>query len=146
VGRIIRSVCERIRREGVALPGVVELLELLSRKGKVVALVSTSSREVINSVLDVLDIRHHFNFIFSGDDEARGKPDPAIYNTALRTIACDPSTVVVLEDSVAGVRAAKAAGLFTVAVPDAHGRNDSRYKMADAVFESLVDVRLVLFE
>lgn len=78
--------------------------------------------------------------IVAGDDPVvkNGKPAPDIYLEAARRINVKPEECIVFEDSMTGVRAAKAAGCFVVAVPDVRCNVEGRQ-----VFENMADVVLV---
>jgi beta-phosphoglucomutase len=78
--------------------------------------VSGSARAEIEPVLSAAGIRDVFSAVVALDDVRRGKPDPEGYLLALHLLGVDASEAAALEDSEAGVAAAKAAGLYTVAV------------------------------
>ena len=67
-------------------------------------------------VLEILDLRHSFDFIASRDDVVRGKPDPEIYELVARELKVGVAESLVLEDSPAGVEAAIGAGMWCIAV------------------------------
>lgn len=84
-------------------------------------------------------------FVFVGDDRQvqRQKPDPEIYTKILTFLAADPAQAIAIEDSPTGVRAARAAGVHTVAFPgEMHRRTD--FAAADSVVETLGDVAAML--
>jgi beta-phosphoglucomutase-like phosphatase (HAD superfamily) len=68
--------------------------------------------------LDRFGIGGHFDAVVCREDVKRTKPDPDLYRTALQRLDVAPAEAIALEDSSNGVRAAKAAGLFCVAVPN----------------------------
>jgi sugar-phosphatase len=140
--RLERRVVELIRSEGKALPGARRAVENMRRAGIRLALASSSSHEVIEAVLVAVDLGKVFEVVASGADEARGKPDPAVYLTALRRLGLAAAECVAFEDSAAGVAAAKAAGLFTVTVPDRCDADDPRFDLADLKLRSLLDFEL----
>ncbi|GHJ47834.1 hydrolase [Catellatospora sp. TT07R-123] len=111
------AVARRIEQSGIELrPGARRLLELLSAYGVPTALVTSSGRGDTERVLDVLG-RGHFAVTVTADDVVRHKPDPLPYLTAARLLGVDPGRCVAVEDSLAGLAAAEAAGCTTVAVP-----------------------------
>jgi len=89
-------------------------------------------------VLAALDLGEAFEVVHSAEDEPYGKPHPGIYLTAAERLGVDPVACVAIEDSVAGVVAAKAARMAAVAVPE--DRGDPRFGIADAVLDSLADL------
>jgi pseudouridine-5'-monophosphatase len=126
-----------------AMPGARELTGALRDRGVPVAVATSSARPVYE-----LKTMHHrswfagFDVVVTGDDPriAHGKPAPDIYFLAARELGIEPTRCVAIEDAPAGVDAARAAGMFVVAVPDpALGRD--RVAHADAVLETLAGVR-----
>ena len=99
------------------LPGVREYLEEAHTLGLRLAVVSSSSRKWIVKHLDRFALRERFDAIVCKDDVTLAKPDPELYLAALARLDVGPQEAVALEDSVNGIRAAKAAGIACVAVP-----------------------------
>ncbi|RKP53096.1 HAD family hydrolase [Cohnella endophytica] len=100
------------------LPGVLERLEEARRLGLAIGLASSSDRAWIERHLESQGIRSYFQAIRSSDDVENVKPDPALYRLAVEALGVRPHEAVAIEDSVNGLRAAKAAGLYGVAVPN----------------------------
>jgi HAD superfamily hydrolase (TIGR01509 family) len=98
----------------VPTPGAVAAVLRLAACGIAQACVSNSSRVMVDANLDSLGIRDHIAFSISLDDVTAGKPDPGPYLEASRRLALPAASVVAVEDSVAGVRSAKEAGLYVV--------------------------------
>jgi HAD superfamily hydrolase (TIGR01509 family) len=99
------------------LPGVEQYLHDAEELGLQVAVVSSSSRKWIVKHLDRFSITGRFDAIVCKDDVGRAKPDPELYLTALRRLEVKPDEAIALEDSKNGIRAAKAARIWCVAVP-----------------------------
>ncbi|MCA9581960.1 MAG: hexitol phosphatase HxpB [Myxococcales bacterium] len=137
VARIVEQVCTHIREEGTMKPGAREAVLLARDAGLRVALASSSHRAVIDTALERLGLADAFEVICSAEHEPLGKPDPAVYLTAARQLGLAPSQCVALEDSLPGVRAAKAAGMRAVAVPETPGPG---YAIADRVLSSLLEL------
>lgn len=135
-------VTDFIAERGRAMPGVRRAIGLFRDAGIRLALASSSSHELIDVVLATLGLEDAFEVKSSGADEVRGKPDPAVYLTAVRLLGVDPADAVAFEDSVAGVQAAHAAGLSVVAVPAAADFEDPRFGVADLKLASLEEFRL----
>ena len=107
-----------LEREVDAHPGAVELLERLGEMDNVrVGLASNSSREMVDIALRVAGLAEAFEAIVTSDDVEHPKPAPDIYLLACERLGVSPHDAVALEDTAPGVAAAKAAGLFTIAVP-----------------------------
>jgi HAD superfamily hydrolase (TIGR01509 family) len=103
-------------RELAPLAGLLDLLDWARGRGLAVALVTNGPRANVDHILDVLGIAERFAVTVAGEDVSRGKPDPLPYRTALERLGVGPNEAIAFEDSPAGLRAAKAAGLFTVGV------------------------------
>lgn len=100
-------------------PGVLDYLELARRRGLATAIVSSSSRTWVDRHLARLERAEHFDDIVTADgDLARAKPLPVLYLEALERLGVAAGEAVAFEDSPNGVRTAKAAGIFCVAVPN----------------------------
>jgi HAD superfamily hydrolase (TIGR01509 family) len=101
------------------LPGVVDYLEGARAMGLKTAVASSSPRHWVTTNLSRLGLDHYFDHISCSDDVGgRTKPDPAVYLAALAALGVNPAEAIAFEDSVNGLRAARQAGLFTVAVPN----------------------------
>lgn len=108
---------EKILAE-VLLPGVVDRLDEAASMELRVAAVSSSKREWVEGHLERLGLWSRFERSFCADDVKRTKPFPDLYLLALSTLGLKPEEAVVFEDSPNGVAAAKAAGIWVVAVPN----------------------------
>ena len=120
-----------MRSEAVALKGVMESLEYVKQNGYACALASSSSMRLIEAVVDKLNIRSYFNLLYSAEYETYGKPHPGIFITAATKLGSAPQHCLVIEDSLNGVIAAKAARMLCVAVPELEKQNDPRFSIAD---------------
>jgi HAD superfamily hydrolase (TIGR01509 family) len=121
-------------------PGVEDYLEEASGRGLRTAVVSSSSVDWIERNLRRLDRLDHWDAIVAADgDTSRAKPRPTLYLEALRLLGLRADEAVAFEDSPNGVRAAKAAGLFCVAVPNPVTATLALDE-ADVVVESLAEL------
>ena len=105
------------RTEAPWRPGALALLEALRQGGIPTALVSSSFRILVDSVLSRLPAGT-FATSVAGDEVARGKPDPEPYLTACSRLGVAPAACVVLEDAESGLLSGEAAGCAVVGVPD----------------------------
>ena len=107
----------------------------LARQGhawaRAVALVTTSGRHTVGLVLDALGLAGAFDTLVTADDVERTKPDPEGYRLALARLGADAARSLAIEDSPAGARAARAAGLDVLAVPDDLTRDGVRALVDD---------------
>lgn len=122
--QVEREILDEVERlavsEGLAMPGVHELLAQLADANVRMAVASSSSARMIEAVLEHLDIRHYFEIVCSAADEQHGKPHPAVYLRTARALRVEPRHCLAFEDSIPGVQSAHAAGMTVIAVPDAH--------------------------
>ena len=128
-----------------ARPGVSELLETARTNGVSLGVASSSPAEWVIPHLERLDLATYFGAILTRTDvdcdPRRTKPAPDIYLLALDALGVDPRRTIAIEDSPNGVVAAKAAGLWCVAVPGPITRGLD-FAAADLVVDSLVAVEL----
>ncbi len=98
--------------------GVVELLTLLDELALPRAIATSSHHEHARHHLGAFDLTHRFHAVIAHGDYARGKPHPEPFLTAAERLGVAPAHCLALEDSWHGVRAASAAGMMTIMVPD----------------------------
>jgi HAD superfamily hydrolase (TIGR01509 family) len=105
------------------LPGVQDYLLDATRLGLQLGVASSSSRAWVTGHLARLGLLPHFASIQCADDVHTTKPNPAAYQAVLTALNVQPTEAIALEDSPNGILAAKRAGLFCVAVPNALTRH-----------------------
>ncbi len=115
--RVVELVLEDYRRALPLLPGATAAVERLSERWPL-GLASSSNREVIDEVLALAGIADRFAVTVSSEEVAKGKPAPDVYLAATGALGVRPNAAVAIEDSTNGVRAAAAAGLHVIAVPN----------------------------
>jgi len=98
--------------------GAKELLELLVEKGVKIALATGTSRPSVMHHLAAVDAEKYFDAIVCGGDVENGKPSPDIFLLAAEKLGATPKDCIVLEDSPNGVKAAAAAGMRCIGIPD----------------------------
>ncbi|MEU0304392.1 HAD family phosphatase [Streptomyces sp. NPDC006175] len=118
-----------------AFPEMRALVERLHEGGVPMAVASGSSRAAIAASLAVTGLEAYLPLYVSAEEVAHGKPEPDVFLEAARRLGVAPGSCVVLEDAVPGVRAAHAAGMRCVAVPDAHATADgTEFGKAELLF------------
>jgi len=140
---------EEINREGVermsaryrehlpALPGARKAVERLAARWPL-GLASSSNRELIDLALHLLGVEHLFNATVSSEEVGRGKPAPDVYLEAARRLGVEPTQAAAVEDSHNGIRAARAAGMRVLAIPNGHfPPGEEALADADVVLPSL---------
>jgi HAD superfamily hydrolase (TIGR01509 family) len=105
--------------EQTILPGITRCIEDAERLGLKLGVASSSSRDWVAGHLSRLGLLGRFAAIKCADDVERVKPDPALYVATLAALGVRPAQALALEDSPNGILAAKRAGLWCVAVPNA---------------------------
>lgn len=127
---------EIIVAEFPAMPGAVALIESLHAAGFALALGSSGPPENVELALDGLGHRHLFGAWVTGADVTRGKPDPQVFQVAAGRLDVSPERCAVVEDAAAGIAAANAAGMTSIAlVSTGHSRGE--YAEADHIVDSL---------
>jgi len=140
---VVDAMVERYRRKGApAIDGAVEAVRRLAAELPL-ALASSSHRRVIDAALDGTGLRDAFRAVVSSDEVEHGKPAPDVFVEAAQRLGVGPSDVLVVEDSLNGLKAGQAAGMTTVLVPNhsvppAPGSDE----VADMVLESLAELDL----
>lgn len=117
------------------LDGLVALLDWASARGIKVALVTNAPRLNAEHMLDVLGLTERFPVQITIDQVARGKPDPLPYLTALERLGVRAEEAVAFEDSPSGMKAAKAAGLFSFGVLTGLSAREMQAAGADATID-----------
>ncbi len=136
---ILDDIIALSKTDGRILPGVLPLLDALDARGVKIGLASSSPLRMIEALVTHFGIRDRFHCITSADAVASGKPHPAVFLHCAALLDAKPHECVVLEDSVNGCIAGKAARMKVVAVPDAAHWDDPRFSIADAKLRSLVE-------
>ena len=125
----------RVRHNIKPLPGAIELIKSLEGKGFRIALASSAPIENIQLVLKGLGIINCFQAIVWGREVKEGKPSPQGFLLAARKLGGAPGSCIVIEDAVAGVAAAKRAGMRCLAVTNTHPKTS--LMEADLVVDTL---------
>ncbi len=131
---------EWIAREELR-PGVLATLEGAREAGLRIGLASSSSRDWVEPHLQRLGIVDFFETVQTGDLVRAVKPHPELYERALAALGVESGEAIALEDSLNGLRAARAAGIFTVVIPNSITRYLDLTE-ADLLLESMRDLDL----
>ncbi len=120
--------------------GAAELVRSLVGRVRLGVATSTTT-PLVELALRGVGLLDAFEIVASGSDLGAGKPDPAVFLEGCRLLSTDPEHAIAFEDSPVGVRAARAAGLFVVGVPDRPGVGPALISAgADLLIDSLEDV------
>ena len=151
VERWAHGVHEKVFRffseEGVKVKaGAVPLLETLRNRGLPLGVASSTHREGVLQLLSGSGLSSYFRYFSCGDEVTKSKPDPEIFLKAAGGLGLDPRECLVFEDSPAGIRAASAAGMRAVMVPDLIMPQPDFYEHIFRVCPSLVYAGTILDE
>ena len=137
-----RALHIEMLKNSAPMPGVEDYLCAAQQLGIRVGIASGSRRSWVISRLEQIGLADRFETIVCRDDVGRAKPDPAAYLAAVSKLGVTVDQAIALEDSLPGVKAAKSAGLYCIAVPGPMTKNLS-FQDADMRLESLEDVPLL---
>lgn len=126
----------------IPLPGVLELIEAARSAKLPIGLASNADEQWVENGLQRLKLRHHFDTVWTCEMVEQPKPHPAIYQGAARSMGLDPAVhhIIVFEDSEPGVLAARAAGLYVIAVPNQITRHQD-LSAAHEILPSILDYK-----
>ncbi len=125
----------------VIKPGVYEIFEWLKETGARVALASSTRQVSVMKSLGKADLVKYFDRIVCGDMVSHSKPHPEIFLTAAEKLGAEPAECYVIEDSYNGIRAAHAAGMHPIMVPDILQPDEEIRSFAEVVLPSLFEVK-----
>jgi HAD superfamily hydrolase (TIGR01509 family) len=134
---IVSKMCELIKETGCPLPGVLETLKFLKNQGLKIGLATSSYRILIETVLTQLNMHSYFDFTHSAENEAFGKPHPAVYLSVANYFKVEPSKCLVIEDSLNGIISGKAAKMKVVCIPEKTHHPEPKLVLADYHFEDM---------
>ena len=121
-------------------PDIVTLLQWIRRQGLKAAVASSTRSDIVERYLEGAGIREYFSVIVGGEMVEKSKPEPDIFLKAAQLCGLKPEQAVVLEDSENGIRAAVAAGIPVICVPDLKIPEDEVCRMVNImVTHSLPD-------
>lgn len=143
--RRTQRVKEYYRQKGVPVkPGLLELLDWLETRKILKAVATSTDYEPATEKLTEVKLFQRMDAIVTGDQIKRGKPAPDIFLTVAEKLRVEPPHCLVLEDSEAGIRAAYAAGMIPVMVPDLKEPGEEIRQIAYHIADSLYEVRELL--
>lgn len=125
--------------EMTVMPGLYDLLDALKQRGIYWGVATSTPRHVAEEILSTINVLGSCKVLAAGDEVPQGKPQPDVYLLAAERFDKDPGQCLVFEDSPNGCRAADAAGMMVVAVPNQQDLQKS-FTCADHILTSLQDV------
>ena len=120
--------------------GVKELLAYLRQRGYKIGLASSTSRPSVEDLLERAGIREYFMNLTTGDMVEHSKPRPDIYLMACSSLEVNPAQAIAVEDSPNGIRAAHAAGMIPLMVPDLIAPDEEMREKSVMICRDLLEV------
>lgn len=144
--RVYRAHNEPLHDELTCCAGMEDVLLRLKDEGRRLGIVTAKRRATVELAFNVLPIEHFFETVVGGDETKEHKPDPAPLLLAAERLAVDPATCAYVGDSTFDMRAAKAAGMFAIAVTwgGIHRRESLEAEQPDAIVDSAEELYGVL--
>jgi HAD superfamily hydrolase (TIGR01509 family) len=134
---VVRRMLAAYRQRLPLIDGAVAVVQRLAARYRL-GLASSSNRTLIDAVLDLAGLSEYFQVTVSSEEVARGKPAPDVYLEAARRLGVEPLHCAAVEDSHAGIRSAKAAGMRVIAIPNpAYPPDEESLAQADVTIRSL---------
>jgi len=127
------------------VPSLTPLLNELRLSEYLLAVASSSPLGVINFVLDMFSLHQYFDAVVSGECTENGKPHPDIYLHTAERLGVKPSECAAIEDSINGVKSARSAGMYCIAIPDKR-LSRGEFERADLILESMDELNAGLFK
>ncbi|MBD9470543.1 HAD family phosphatase [Pseudoxanthomonas sp. PXM01] len=125
-------------------PGILAMLDFLQARGIPRAVATSTRRPLALKKLEASGLLSRFDAVCTSSDVEHPKPAPDVYLLAARSLGADPTRCLVLEDSPTGVRAALAAGMYPIQIPDLLEPDDAVRALGHLILPSLDDARLLL--
>ncbi len=125
-------------------PGLLELVEFLRTESVRYAVATSTAHDITERKLEMTGLTSYFETIIAGDEVLNGKPDPEIFLKVAESLSVAPGACVVLEDSFNGIRAAHAAGMIPIMVPDLAQPTEQIRSLAHAVALSLFEAQKII--
>jgi mannitol-1-/sugar-/sorbitol-6-/2-deoxyglucose-6-phosphatase len=141
---ILDYLTEFIEKDGKEMLGVSELLNYLKANNYKIGLATSSDERFMNTVVTKLKLSVYFDAIVSAQKLQYAKPHPDVFLKCAEALGVLPQQCLVIEDSVNGVIAGKAASMRVIAVPEKEFRAKNEFKIADKLVENLGEVKGIL--
>jgi len=142
---VVALVAAEYRRRLPLFAGAADAVRRLARRVPL-GLASSSNRSLIELVLELAGLSDCFAATVSSEEVGRGKPAPDVYLRAAELLGFEPSRCAAIEDSGNGIRSARAAGMYVVAIPNReYPPAPEALRLAGAVVASVADLEAALF-
>ncbi len=126
------------------IPGVLTFIEDLRLNGLKLAIATSGQERSMHFVLDKFNLKTTFGAMISASDVTKSKPHPQGFLKAASNLSVDPGQCVVIEDSVNGVRAAKAANMYAIAITTTFSRD--KLHQADRIIDKFDQINAAIIK
>ncbi|HET8573248.1 MAG TPA: hexitol phosphatase HxpB [Edaphocola sp.] len=134
---ILDDIIALAKEKSRLMPGVQDCLRFLRQKKVKIGLATSSPMRMVQALIPYFGLADDFDVLTTSDNAVWGKPHPEVFLQCAQSLSVSPWGCVVLEDSVNGMVAAKAACMKVVVVPEKEQSGDARFGLADVRLESL---------
>jgi sugar-phosphatase len=138
--RVLQILTQLILEEGKAIDGVLDIYKFCREKNLKTGLATSSSTRLVEAVLKKLQLENSFDAVVSAEKMTYGKPHPEVFLVCATLLDVKPYECVIIEDSLNGVIAAKAAQAKVFAVPDAEHKHMKEFAVANWKCENMREV------
>jgi mannitol-1-/sugar-/sorbitol-6-/2-deoxyglucose-6-phosphatase len=140
--QVVHEVIRLVHSSGQALPGVYASLDHITEMHIPIAVATSSPKLLMEAVLSKLNIQSKIKFAVSADGLEYAKPHPEIFLKTAKLLGVHPTRCLVIEDTINGMIAAKAARMTVCVVPEPIAYNNPRFALADQVLNNLNELKL----
>lgn len=140
INEVIEQVAYYITHFATPKPGFYESLDFFKSKNILLSIASSSALKLIEATIAKLNIKNEMTVYVSAEHLSHGKPHPEVFLHCAAKLHQHPKNCLVLEDSLYGVIAAKAAQMTCIAIPEKENLYNPKFTIADYLFSSLAEV------
>ena len=137
---VLRNLVKMIETEGKAVEGVLDVLKFAEENGLKTGLATSSYSVLVDAVLKKLELKDRFHAVVSAEKMKYGKPHPEVFLQCAANLNTEPSACIVIEDSINGVIAGKAAQMLVITVPDIDHKFNKQFAVANHQCEHMAEV------
>lgn len=137
---VMAILLQLIEKEGQFIDGIPGILNFLDAQKIPFGVATSSSNQLMDAILTKLAIRERFKALSSAENMPYGKPHPDVFIDCASKLKLDPRACLVIEDSLNGVIAGKAARMTVIAVPDQDNSKQKGFSVADYQYASMREV------
>ena len=141
---VTNNLIDLIFTNGKEMAGVLDILTYLKQQSIKIGLATSSSEKLMHSVLQKLVINPYFNSTVSAQFLQYGKPHPEVYLLCAKQLQIKPANCLVIEDSVNGIIAGKAAQMLVLGLVYEENMNNLKFNVADFTCKNMIDALILI--